>query len=151
MSQLDTVFTLQGLVSSRFAAYRVIPIPDPAAGSQVSLSVPGGRAWILHSVRVVLTTSAAVANRLMILRIMAGEHESIRFTASAVQTASTSMIYAFAPDIASVSTSVVTMVPIASTLVLLPGFRLETAVDSLQATDVLSGTVVTVTEFYYPT
>lgn len=42
-----------------------IPISNPAAGSDIKIVVPGGVMWRLISLRAKLTTSSAVANRLV--------------------------------------------------------------------------------------
>ena len=40
-----------------------ISISDPAAGTEISVTVPAGKVWRIQSVRFKLATSAAVANR----------------------------------------------------------------------------------------
>lgn len=42
---------------------RAVTVPQPAAGADWSVSVPGGRQWRVQSLRALLTTSAAVATR----------------------------------------------------------------------------------------
>lgn len=42
---------------------QAIAIPEPPAGSEWSLTVPGGEQWMPLSLHYVLTTSAAVGNR----------------------------------------------------------------------------------------
>jgi hypothetical protein len=67
---------------------RRIDVPNPAAGANWSATASQGGAWLVRGVAMVLTTSAAVANRLVGLQGTEGTDVTFSISASAVQAAS---------------------------------------------------------------
>ncbi len=74
---------------------KVVTGDDPAAGAEVSVTVPGGELWEVQSLEVNLVTSAVVANRLPRLILDDGVTEFARIEGdiSGGQAASTSMFW----------------------------------------------------------
>lgn len=66
---------------------------DPAAGSEISFTIGDFTRARLHSMRFPLVTDATVANRRMILEVVAGGNVAFRVPAQVVQTASLSWNY----------------------------------------------------------
>jgi hypothetical protein len=82
-------------------ALRTIVGTDPAAGSEVSETIPTGARWRVIAIRTVLTTSAAPGNRTVRLRIDDGTNIFAIIEAGTVQAPSTTIGYTFATSGAS--------------------------------------------------
>ena len=65
----------------------------PAAGADWSVTVPGGKAWRILSVRAALTTSVAAANRVAALTVSDGSAVFLTIPPAAVQAASLTWTY----------------------------------------------------------
>jgi len=76
---------------------RSITGTTPAAGAEISETVPANRRWTLLTLRAALTTSAAVANRLPALTLSDGSNIIFAGSAFFTQTASNSVAYSPAP------------------------------------------------------
>ena len=110
----------------------------PAAGAAPSITVPAGHVWRVLSGVVTLVTSATVANRLVRLRWTDGNTLLGYAVAPAVQAAGLSNTYGFAEF--GPQQSVGTRQNISLPEIVLPaGSTLDVAVDSLDATDQLTG------------
>ena len=69
---------------------------DPAAGAEISFTVPAGETWELQSFEGALVTSAVVANRQVSLIIDNGAGATLaRIVAAATQAASLTYVYSF--------------------------------------------------------
>lgn len=109
---------------------------DPAAGAEVSITVPGRAVWRVLAFRAVLVTDATVTNRQVSLLVDNSETVFWQVAAGAVQTASLTVRYSAAPGIAGdaqVAGGVVVL-PLPP-LTLLPGWRIRTSTVALQAGD----------------
>lgn len=102
-SVMDTLGYPWGTLSSSLdgrAALFVQTPANPAAGAQFSISVPPANNWILRSMRFQLITSAAVANRSVVLRIDDGNNNVFAdIPAGPVQAASLNITYTLAPGL----------------------------------------------------
>lgn len=116
----------------------------PAAGADVSETVPTNARYRLVSFRCQLNTSAAVANRQV--RFVLDDGTTIFYSAYASnqQAANTIAVYEFVPggpaaySITGSSTSVDAQVPAPAGAPLFTGFRIRTVTDALQAADQFS-------------
>ncbi len=115
---------------------RSITGTDPAAGVEISETVPVNARWRLISIRFILVTSAAVANRQVDFLLDDGVTIYYRIFSSAVQTASVTLNYGasdqnFRGDDGGGNIQIV--MPMAP--VLFQGHRIRTATTALQAGD----------------
>lgn len=115
---------------------RAVAGTDPAAGVEVSETVPTNARWTLYAVRFPLVTDATVANRRVHLLVDDGTNTLYEAAAPDVQAASLTRNYnaanhGFAP--AATVSELYLNLPVP--LPLLQGWRVRTATDSLQAGD----------------
>lgn len=112
---------------------------DPAAGAEVTITVPAGREWRLMSGRVPLVTSATVANRRSHIVLDDGTASvHMRSPAGAVQAASVTLGYNFGPGIPQDGAAVdgeIRMTLPACEIYLAAGHRIRTVTTLLQAGD----------------
>lgn len=117
---------------------KVITGADPAAGVEISETVPAGRAWELLAVRFTLVTSATAATRQVQLVLQNDSSvEFLRIAANVTQIASLTNSYNFAAGLgyersALVQSHMVTGLP---RLVLPGGYKITTVTASVQAGD----------------
>ena len=127
---------------------RSITGTDPAAGAEISETVPTGARWRLRALRVALTTDATVANRLTTLDIDDGTTQIMRIEGPAVIAASTTrgLNYGIGfPSRAQLNGN--ELVPLPSDVVLGAGFRIRTTTLNLQAGDNYAAPQLLVEEF----
>lgn len=123
---------------------------NPAAGNEVSITVPAGKYWTVETFKFVLVTSATVANRLPALSLDDGTTEFWRWRSTVAQTASLTWTYYFlASTDNEVNRSAVNEMyePLPASLILGPGFRILTTTSGIQGTDDYGVPVLYVTEF----
>lgn len=117
--------------------YKIVNVPDPVAGEEWTLTVPGDQIWRIESLVARLVTSAVVANRRAVLR--ADDQQDVWYAALATadQAASQTMRYgAFAGASPNGLAGVMGTIALpTSGLVLLPGYRLFTVTANLDAGD----------------
>jgi hypothetical protein len=82
-----------GLVGDPVTAGTSLVGTDPAAGAEISQTVPAGEYWTLTSVLAQLVTSATVANRRVHLIVDDGTNVVANYTAAADQAASATVTY----------------------------------------------------------
>lgn len=127
---------------------RVISGATPAAGADISESVPSAVRWQLLSLRATLTTSAAVANRQVGLTL---DDSTNRFYDSAqgpAQAASLAWAYTFAPlGVAQVQTNTQVSIQTPADFPLEAQFRIRTVTLAIQAADQWSGLFYLVREW----
>lgn len=129
---------------------RVVNLPNPAAGADLTFTVPGDQIWRPISLRALLTTAIAVANRAVRLTVAIGGEEITRIPAAAVQAGSLAVVYTAART--GHSTSLVadgaTAVIGIPELVLMGGTTISTSTANLQAADQWSGVRIAVETAY---
>lgn len=124
----------------------------PAAGAEISETVPTNARWRLHLFRAILTSSVAVANRVPQFIIDDGTNNLWQIEAAAVQAASLTIGYNFgaigsrAPRAVSSNEAD----PIPPNLILLPGYRLRTSTIAIQAADQYAAPQYQVEEWLFP-
>lgn len=126
---------------------RTVTGTNPAAGAEVSETVPAGKEWRLLSIAVALVTSATAATRRPHLLIDDGTTVSYRRASNATQAASLTQNYVFAgegPEAAVRGTWVADPLP---SLPLGAGYRIRTSTESIQAGDDYGAPVLLVEEF----
>lgn len=118
------------------ARIRSITGSDPAAGAEISETVPTGARWRLLSFQATLTTDGTAANRQPTIRLDDGTSEFFRSGVNRNHVASTAIAYAWAIGLGAFGDSanaVVGMLP--SHPMLLAGFRIRTNAAAIQAGD----------------
>lgn len=73
--------------------YKVVPLPNPAAGAELVINMTGIGAWLVMSIVFDLVTSAVVANRLVDLLATDSTTTWFRAQAAVVQAASATVHY----------------------------------------------------------
>jgi hypothetical protein len=121
---------------------------NPAAGVEISETVPTNAFWRLQSVNFGLTTNANVADRQVQLLIDDGAFIWFVVPALSVQAASLAVGYSWAPGAASIVTSGGRSVgPIPAPTFMRPGWRFRTFTTNLQAGDDYGSPVYAVEEW----
>lgn len=129
---------------------RAVPVPQPAAGAEWTVTVPGGRQWRIIGGAAQLVASAAVANRRPGLAL-GDESSTVARTVSALQVqAGATALLGYLPD------SGVTAPPGADTVGLVPawdawlpgGFVISSLTVGLQAGDQYGLVALMVEELY---
>lgn len=118
---------------------RSITGTTPAAGADISETVPAGAVWQLNSIRIILVNSVAVANRNMVLTIDDGTNVLIEIVDELVATANGSFFYDYAcgmPAASLLGTRAYFPLPIPFTLS--SGYRIRTVTNGIQAGDQFS-------------
>lgn len=123
----------------------------PAAGANISETVPGSARWRVISFMFTLTTAIAVATRDVVLTFDDG---SVIFsTAISVNTQAASLAITYTAlgySSNGLAASLVIEIPMLSGFILSPAFRIRTAVQNLQAGDQLSAPNYLVEEWLLP-
>lgn len=129
--------------------HRIVQIPNPIAGQEVTIVADKMAGWLIRSLRFQLVTSAVVANRAVTLSATDTIAEYFRAATGAVQAASLTRVYAgFAGSAGAVSGGPVVAVGLPSDGLWLPqGSKLQTITDLLDGTDQFSSITVQVLEF----
>jgi hypothetical protein len=108
----------------------------PAAGAEISKTVPANALWRLLALEFGLTTSVTAANRLPRLVIDDGTNDLQRLEVPAVQAASLTRTYSWAPGMPSrVAVASDNLMPLPLNTLLPSGYRFRTVTDSIQAAD----------------
>lgn len=130
------------------ATIRSITGTDPAAGVEISETVPTGARWRLISFFGELVTDATVANRRATLAIDDGTNLFFRVAINSLQTASLTFRYIFSqagPDVLSTGNAMVGKTP--NDLRLAAGYRIRTITETIQAGDNWAAPQLLVEEF----
>lgn len=121
---------------------------QPAAGGEISETVPTGRRWRLQTVNFGLTTSAAAGNRQVLFILDDGVSSSYLAPALSVQAASLTVGYAFAPGCSPIATTGGRAVcPIPSPAIMSAGWRFRTSTNAKDAADQYTVPVYVVEEW----
>lgn len=123
-------------------------VANPAAGADWTYPVPAGVQQTLISVRAVLTTSAAVANRFPVLRITSPTGQILAdVSALAAQTASTTVTYVWMAGAPANNVNNVQQMTLPNGLRLLGGSTMQTITSGIAAGDQWSAITITYTQF----
>lgn len=122
----------------------------PAAGADISETVPANAKWELISISFKLTASATVANRIVQFLADDGANVFTTITQSFVQTASGVVIYGWFHGALNNGGNGVNDSPIPLHLTLNPGFRWRTSTLNLQAGDQYTAPQYLVREWIFP-
>lgn len=128
--------------------HRVITGSDPAAGAEVSETVPAGARWRLAIFNFGLQASAAAANRLPLLTIDDGATILWQVGANVALTANLLGVYrtAIGATASVIGTQHYTLA-LPSHLMLLPGYRIRTVTTALDVADNYTAPIYVVEEF----
>jgi len=109
---------------------------NPAAGVEISETVPTSAHWRLVSFLYALATSATAANRYSSLKILDPSYVVVQIDPPALQPASTNHLYNYGPSLPSRPLVIrCHLSPLPENLVLRPGWVITTFTDDLQAGD----------------
>lgn len=128
---------------------RVITGTDPAAGNEISETVPTNAVWKLLAIRFKLVTDATVATRRVSLKIDDGANVFYWYSFSTTQSESETKNYSLRAGSFAENNNIATEViaPLGGTLLLLEGFRIRTSTTNLQAGDNYGAPVLYVEEW----
>jgi len=127
---------------------RLITGTNPAAGAEISETVPTGARWRVLSARLTLTTDATVVNRMAMLRITDGATVIAETQAPQVQVASLTYTYNFLRLGADRVLVQIGQIPIRMHDFILPaGYTIQTTTANLQAADDWAAPVLHVEEW----
>jgi hypothetical protein len=117
-------------------AIRSVAGTNPAAGVEISETVPAGARWRLESFFATLVTDATAANREVALVVDDGTNVLARVPTGQNHAASLTRNYSYFPggEVSAVAQDV-TIVQRAPAFWLLPGYRIRTITTNLQAAD----------------
>lgn len=108
---------------------------NPAAGVEITETVPTNALWRLNSIRFVLVTDATVTNRTVSLHLDDGATSFFSIEAPSVQAASLTYAYTFAIQGAIQDRVVTDFTSVIPPLLLPQTFRIRTSITNLQAGD----------------
>lgn len=129
---------------------KTVSSANPAAGSEISLSVPTGAIWRIIGCSFTLVTDANAANRRVHLRFDSAGGTRLEFFGDQDQTATLTRHYSAAPIAGAIDTldNTEIMLPIPPGLLLDAGSSISTVTTAIQATDNFGAMDVWVEEFY---
>ena len=130
---------------------RLIVGTDPAAGAEISETVPAGVKWRLISLRAMFYASATVANRTPKLQLTDGTFTFFTSGVSATITASVTGIFSFAvlgQEDTSNNAAITQCIP--DNLMLLPNYKITTVTGEKQADDNWTPPIFLVEEWISP-
>lgn len=127
---------------------RTIAGTDPAAGAEISETVPAGARWLFRALRATLVTDATVANRTPVLNFDDGANIYASAGPNFNIAASQNAILQYA-DIGQgfVQASTDIMIPAPANILLAGGHRIRTITGSIQAGDNWSAPVYSIEEW----
>lgn len=127
---------------------RAITGTNPAAGVEISETVPTNARWQLRSIFMTLTTAVAVANRQVAITIDDGANNVLVTYSASVQAASLVNSYCVA-DFGTFQAAILTQhfIPLPMPFLLFQGWRIKTVTNSLQAADDWGAPILNVEEW----
>lgn len=127
---------------------RTIVGTDPAAGIEVTETVPAGARWRLVALKVTLVTDATVANRFPVLTIDDGTNVVLAVSVATAVTATQTATFSFA-DVGANAAPVITagVVSFPKDFSLFGGYRIKTLTTGIVAGDNYGAPVYLVEEF----
>lgn len=125
---------------------QVIRVPNPAAGAQWSVTVPGDQAWRVLSVAALLTTSAVAGNRSAAL--LADDQQSVFMGADSDVAIAANLAVTISWALGLITSTSIVTGGVASAglpdLVLPPGYRLRSATTAFDVADQWSSIAIAV-------
>lgn len=123
----------------------------PAAGADISVTVPANTKWRFIAMRALLTSSATVATRTPFLTFDDGVNIFCDVFPVATQPAGVQVTWSWADGIAQQNTSVAAASAATPRQLLLgPGYRIRTATSGLQSGDQWNAAVILIEEWLLP-
>ena len=122
---------------------------DPAAGAEVSFTVPTGEVYIVHAVTVELVTAVAAANRRVNLTLDDGTTKCAEIPSPADHIASLTRQYSWfnGDSVANVGGGAYSM-GLPAYLLMWGGYRIRTLTEAIQAADDFGVMAIYATRFY---
>jgi hypothetical protein len=129
----------------------VITPADPAAGANLTVTIPNQRFVVVRSLRVTLATDATAANRFLSVDYLLGSRLTMMRNAAALFIAASTSATVFQFDnqhtVSDWNTGTMVFAPL-KPLPLPNGITVQVTVDSIQATDQLSSCIVVVDRYW---
>ncbi len=123
-------------------------LANPAAGADWTFTVPTNARWRVQSVKGILTTSAAVANRVPRILLNDGASNVYIGTPNQSVPAGSNPFVSGAPITATAAANVTdVLVPLPPTMYLEPGYTISSSTVGIQGADQWSGLVINVEEW----
>lgn len=128
---------------------RSVPVAQPAAGAEWTQPVSPGAIWEVLAIRARLTTSATVANRTAsVVYLDADGNELDRFGPAGVIAASSAATFCWSQGYGATNTQGPNHAPLPTpALPLIGGWSVKSLTSNIDATDQLSGLILTVREW----
>lgn len=125
----------------------IYTLANPAAGAEITLTVPAGKVWRVISMSCILTTNATVANRSPAFTFDDGTNTVYKISASQVEAASSGVFYLIqGENFQAYSNAGFIQMPVLRTL-LGPGYRIRSSTTAIQTGDQYSAIVLLVEEW----
>lgn len=142
---MRTYSDLLGPVAYGVGFQQVKAPADPAPGAELTLKVPGDRAWRVIMGSFNLVTSATVGTRFPDVTFLDGDGNTLcQFRPAATQAASAGARYGIAVGFMTDSLSEMIAIP---SVVIHPGFKIKIGAEGIVAGDQISGIRLLVEEF----
>lgn len=127
---------------------KLVITANPAAGTELSHTVPSDVAWLVVGAYIGLTTNATAANRRLSLVFDDGTTNFARLPIGVTQAANLTYTYSFAPGLprASAVESNVVVSPLPD-FMLPSGYRIRTLTENIQSGDDFTAAALYVVEF----
>lgn len=120
---------------------------DPAAGQEITITVPGRAVWEVMAIRFTLAADGTAATRTVALHIDDGENRFLSIARANTQIANDTDVYVFYVNGGEdTTTGTAFRQPLPPKLILLPGWRITTETNNMQAGDNFSAPVLYVRE-----
>ncbi len=137
-------------IDSVHGRIRSITGTDPAAGAEISETVPDRRRWLLRGIYFTLTTSATVADRLIHLIIDDGTNIIAKICVVTAHAADTAKDYSFANYGSTQLNPVLCFYLPLPLFPLIAGYRIRTSTDLIEGDDDYSAPQLLVEEWIDP-
>lgn len=123
---------------------------DPAANVEITQTVPSGEVWKVRSIAFTLVSDGNAANRFVTLTITDGTNTILQISPAAVQTATQTVRYNFAPNLSARqnATTLIQEQPLPADLILPAGSVISTVTTARQATDNFGAPYLQVEKFF---
>ena len=127
---------------------KTIAIPDPAAGQELSYTVPSGVVLLVQSIFMRLVTDTTIATRMVRFKIENATNVVYWYTPLSSQSESLNVRYFLAPNIPSRGSAYAAQaLPLSDPCLLMPGWVFRTDTAGIQAGDQFTNIAMTVIEW----
>jgi hypothetical protein len=127
---------------------RTVLVGNPAAGANFTQAVPAGRQWIIKSIQFTFVTSAAVANRVAVIRFQDGAaHTFLTVVSNTNMTAGATYAVSMANAGLNANVLIIMLNYPASDIRSLPTWTVGSLINAIDVADQISNIVICIEEF----